>query len=120
MRRNMFLAVSFLAGFVASTECVVNEGEKIDLTGQEVLLTLLHTSDTHSRLLPYELEVGEVDRSSGWCRTTVRWRWRGWRTSSSASGSFGSSLWIDTGIRSRVPIFNFRGGGGVPVLSRSA
>jgi len=37
----------------------------IDLDGQDVSLTFLHTSDWHSRLLPYEMEVGAVDERLG-------------------------------------------------------
>jgi len=41
------------------------QGPPIDLDGQDVELTFLHTADWHSRLLPYELEVGEVDQRLG-------------------------------------------------------
>lgn len=35
------------------------------ISGQDVQLTLLHTTDVHSRLLPYDLQVGEVDLRLG-------------------------------------------------------
>lgn len=54
-----------LAAAVAAGGCVVNEGEPIDLGGQEVLLTILHSADIHSRLLPYDMQVGAVDRRLG-------------------------------------------------------
>jgi 5'-nucleotidase / UDP-sugar diphosphatase len=41
------------------------EGWEVDLSGQDVRLTLLHTSDWHSRLLPYELDVTTTDRNLG-------------------------------------------------------
>ncbi len=43
-------AATLLAGLLA---CTV-EGWDPDITGQDVRLTLLHTSDIHSRLLPYD------------------------------------------------------------------
>ncbi len=41
------------------------DSEEPDLGGQVVSLTLLHTSDIHSRLVPYTFDVGEVDRGLG-------------------------------------------------------
>ncbi len=39
--------------------------EQPDIDGETVTLTLLHTSDIHSRLIPYDLDVGEVDAGLG-------------------------------------------------------
>lgn len=44
--------------------CLIQTDEP-DLDGQVVSLTLLHTSDIHSRLIPYTFDVGEVDRGLG-------------------------------------------------------
>ncbi len=41
------------------------EGEEIDLSGQEVRFTLLHTSDIHSRLLPYDFNPVKTDTDLG-------------------------------------------------------
>ena len=40
-------------------------GSDIDIAGQDIQLTILHSTDIHSRLLPYDLEVGEVDARLG-------------------------------------------------------
>ena len=55
------LAASFLLGLTA---CTV-EGWSPDLTGQDIRLTLLHTSDMHSRLLPYEYVPMYTDEQLG-------------------------------------------------------
>jgi 5'-nucleotidase/UDP-sugar diphosphatase len=36
-----------------------------DLRGQDVRLTILHTSDIHSRLVPYEFSPGKIDSDLG-------------------------------------------------------
>jgi 2',3'-cyclic-nucleotide 2'-phosphodiesterase (5'-nucleotidase family) len=41
------------------------EGDQPDLSGQDVALTILHTSDIHSRLLPYDLAPIKTDRDLG-------------------------------------------------------
>jgi 2',3'-cyclic-nucleotide 2'-phosphodiesterase (5'-nucleotidase family) len=43
----------------------VMEGEDTDLSGQEVRLTLLHTSDIHSRLIPYDFAPLKTDTDLG-------------------------------------------------------
>ena len=98
------------AASMAATGCVVNEGEKVDLSGQDVLLTLIHTSDIHSRLLPYDMEVGEVDQGLGLSQDNgpfggaARLAYLVKRE----RGRAGRSLWIDTGDPFQgAPIFNF-------------
>jgi 2',3'-cyclic-nucleotide 2'-phosphodiesterase (5'-nucleotidase family) len=44
--------------------CTVR-GEHIDLTGQDVRLTVLHTSDIHSRILPFDFAPLKPDRDLG-------------------------------------------------------
>lgn len=41
------------------------EGRDVDLSGQQVRLTLLHTSDIHSRLLPYDFNPLKTDVDLG-------------------------------------------------------
>ena len=41
--------------------------EQPNLAGQDVRLTVLHTSDIHARLLPYEQTPGLIDRGLGVC-----------------------------------------------------
>jgi 2',3'-cyclic-nucleotide 2'-phosphodiesterase (5'-nucleotidase family) len=43
----------------------VMEGQEVDLRGQEVRLTLLHTSDIHSRLIPYDFTPLKTDVDLG-------------------------------------------------------
>src|SRR2546428_13552606 len=43
----------------------VYRGESIDLRGQDVRITFLHTADWHSRLFPYHFDVGQVDQALG-------------------------------------------------------
>ncbi len=49
----------------ASSACAPTEGEHIDLRGQKVRLTVIHTSDIHSRLFPYQYTPLLPDRSAG-------------------------------------------------------
>ncbi len=64
-----FLALPALASAAMATAttggggCVTSEGAP-PLEGQ-VHLTLLHTSDMHSRLFPYNLQIGQVDAGLG-------------------------------------------------------
>jgi 5'-nucleotidase / UDP-sugar diphosphatase len=49
-----------------STSCMpVLDGEQYDLSGQEVRLTLLHTSDIHSRLIPFDFAPLKTDVDLG-------------------------------------------------------
>lgn len=56
-----FLAVGLIHG---SCLPLVN-GEDVDLSGQQIRLTLLHTSDLHSRLLPYDFRPLRTDIDLG-------------------------------------------------------
>jgi len=55
--------IAAFAGLVGGTGCKA-EKETTQLQGQ-VHLTLLHTSDVHSRLFPYSLQLGQVDSGLG-------------------------------------------------------
>jgi 5'-nucleotidase/UDP-sugar diphosphatase len=60
------LLCAFLAASVTQTSCLPTlEGYDIDLSGQQVRLTLLHTSDIHSRLLPYDFNPLKTDVDLG-------------------------------------------------------
>jgi 2',3'-cyclic-nucleotide 2'-phosphodiesterase (5'-nucleotidase family) len=51
---------------LVSTSCMpVLDGEEYNLAGQEVRLTLLHTSDIHSRLIPYDFAPLKTDTDLG-------------------------------------------------------
>jgi 5'-nucleotidase len=56
--------LSVLTAAVVPLACT-SDDQAPTLAEQDVQLTLLHTTDIHSRLLPYELEVGEVDARLG-------------------------------------------------------
>ncbi len=97
---------------VATVGCTV-QGNAPDLTGHDIRLTLLHTSDMHSRLLPYEYAPIYTDEQLGL---------------DPALGPFGGIarvatileeerakaqrvVYVDTGdISQGAPIYNFFGG----------
>ena len=55
-----------IAAVLTATGCLKTQ-EQPDLAGQDVRLTVLHTSDLHSRLLPYFQLPGLIDRGLGLC-----------------------------------------------------
>src|SRR5262245_28712068 len=57
------LALPMLAA-MALPACTVRRPDR-DLRGQDVRLTILHTSDIHSRLVPYRFVPGRVDLDLG-------------------------------------------------------
>lgn len=60
------LLVALLAGAMVQTSCLPTlNGYEIDLSGQQVRLTFLHTSDIHSRLLPYDFNPLKTDTDLG-------------------------------------------------------
>jgi len=59
-----------LSGFLAAASVHLSclptlEGVDLDLSGQQVRLTFLHTSDIHSRLLPYDFNPLKTDSDLG-------------------------------------------------------
>ncbi len=55
-----------LAGVVAlCLGACIDRPDQPDLDGQDVELVFLHTSDIHSRLIPYSLDVGLTDQNMG-------------------------------------------------------
>lgn len=58
----LFALAAGAAGSAAATGC--DQGEPTRLDGQ-VRLTLLHTADIHSRLFPYNLQIGHIDAQLG-------------------------------------------------------
>lgn len=60
------LLVAFVAAAMVQTSCLPTlEGYDIDLSGQQVRFTFLHTSDIHSRLLPYDFNPLKTDSDLG-------------------------------------------------------
>ncbi|HEY0095630.1 MAG TPA: metallophosphoesterase, partial [Archangium sp.] len=62
MRR---LLLGLLCALLSSSCMPIMEGQDIDLSGQEVRLSLLHTSDIHSRLIPYDFSPLKTDTDLG-------------------------------------------------------
>ncbi|WP_224367267.1 bifunctional metallophosphatase/5'-nucleotidase [Hyalangium versicolor] len=62
MRRAL---IGLLCALVFASCMPVLEGEEYQLAGQEVRLTLLHTADIHSRLLPYDFAPLKTDTDLG-------------------------------------------------------
>lgn len=56
---------AFVAAALVHLSCPTLQGYDIDLAGQQVRLTLLHTSDLHSRLLPYDFNPLKTDVDLG-------------------------------------------------------
>ena len=63
--RQALCGIALLGLAQATTSCAPTEGETINLHGQHVRLTLLHTSDIHSRLFPYEYTPLQPDKQAG-------------------------------------------------------
>ncbi len=58
--------VAYAAVALIHVSCLpLVEGEDVDLAGQQVRFTLLHTSDLHSRLLPYDFNPVKTDTDLG-------------------------------------------------------
>jgi 5'-nucleotidase len=88
--------------------CSNGSGAGID--GQDVQLTLLHTSDIHSRLLPYDLNVGEIDRRLGLAQELEPFGGAARMATvlSRERARAGRVLHVDSGdIFQGAPIFNF-------------
>jgi 2',3'-cyclic-nucleotide 2'-phosphodiesterase (5'-nucleotidase family) len=62
MRRAL---IGLLCALISASCMPVLEGEEYDLAGQEVRLTVLHTSDIHSRLIPYDFAPLKTDTDLG-------------------------------------------------------
>jgi 5'-nucleotidase / UDP-sugar diphosphatase len=110
-----------LALAVAAVGCTVTR-EPPDLEGQDIRLTLMHTSDIHSRLFPYHFVPNRFDRDYGLLpenapfggaarMSTIMKRER---------RNAARSLWLDSGdCFQGAPVFNmFKGEAEMRVLSQ--
>ena len=61
---SLYVAVAALALALISVGGCEDQSEPFQLQGQ-VRMTFLHTSDLHSRLYPYNLQIGHIDASLG-------------------------------------------------------
>jgi 5'-nucleotidase len=57
--------LALIAALVTSLAACLVETEQPRLEGHDIKVTFVHTSDIHSRLVPYYLDVGETDESYG-------------------------------------------------------
>ena len=99
----LVLAAAALAGCVYSSDTP-------DLTGKDVRLTLLHTSDIHSRILPYDYVPMYTEQKLG--LQAGRGPYGGMARVAAVvkreRAKAGRSLWLDSGdLFQGAPIFNY-------------
>lgn len=98
---------------VPSTAACIYEGEVPNIEGQDVRMTFMHTSDVHSRILPYEHNPLYTEEKLG--LLPGRGRYGGIARMAhiikEQRQRAGRSLWLDSGdLFQGAPIFNlFRG-----------
>ncbi len=106
------LRALLLAASVLPAGCIY-EGEVPNLEGQDVRMTFMHTSDVHSRILPYEHDPLYTEEQLG--LLPGRGRYGGIARMAhivkEQRRQSGRSLWLDSGdLFQGAPIFNlFRG-----------
>ncbi|MHB8879608.1 MAG: metallophosphoesterase, partial [Myxococcaceae bacterium] len=65
LRRPLSAVPLILFGLLTGSCLPLLEGEQFNLAGQQVRLTVLHTSDIHSRLIPYDFAPLKTDVDLG-------------------------------------------------------
>lgn len=116
------LPLVLAAGLVGAAGCTV-ERESPELVGQDVRLTMIHTSDIHSRLFPYEFVPNRFERDYG--LQLVNKPFGGVARISSIvkdiRATSNRSLWLDSGdCFQGAPVFNlFKGEVEMRALSRA-
>jgi 5'-nucleotidase / UDP-sugar diphosphatase len=65
LKRTLLLFAIATLGAVTASCLPLLDGHPTDLSNQEIRLTLLHTSDIHSRLIPYEFAPLKTDTDLG-------------------------------------------------------
>ena len=82
----------------AAAGCTV-EREAPDLVGQDVHLTMIHTSDIHSRLFPYEFVPNRFERDAGLLDVNKPFGGvaRNATIAKQIRATSGRSLWLDSG-----------------------
>jgi len=117
MRAHPYLMLA-AAGLAAA--CTV-ERDQPDLTGQDIRLTIIHTSDIHSRLFPYQFVPTRFDQDYGLLPSNGPFGGIA-RIASIAKGiraTSARSLWLDSGdCFQGAPVFNmFKGEAEMRALS---
>jgi len=113
-----FLAMAPL--LLAAAACTV-EREQPNLVGQDIRLTLIHTSDIHSRLFPYQTQPNRFEQEDGLLAANAPFGGIA-RMATIAQGiraTSGRSLWLDSGdCFQGAPVFNmFKGEAELRALS---
>jgi len=107
--QRLIIILIVLAGF---SGCLLKTDQPV-VEGHDVRVTFIHTSDIHSRLLPYALDVGETDQSLGLDpdSPTVGGAARATAIIKSIRAAGGRVIHVDTGdVFQGAPIFNlFKG-----------
>jgi len=119
--RSLALAALAAGALSAASACTVTRDEP-DLVGQDIRLTIIHTSDIHSRIFPYTFVPTRFDQDDGLVKdngpfggaarmATIIHRER---------AAAGRSLWLDSGDWFQgAPIFNmFKGEAEMRALSQ--
>jgi 2',3'-cyclic-nucleotide 2'-phosphodiesterase (5'-nucleotidase family) len=109
-----------LAAASLAAACTV-EREQPDLTGQDIRLTIIHTSDIHSRLFPYQFVPNRFDQDYGLLPANGPFGGIA-RIATIAKGiraTSARSLWLDSGdCFQGAPVFNmFKGEAEMRALS---
>ena len=117
MRAHLYLG---LAAAALAASCTV-EREQPDLRGQDIRLTIIHTSDIHSRLFPYQFVPNRFDRDYGLLPANGPFGGIA-RIATIAKGiraTSARSLWLDSGdCFQGAPVFNmFKGEAEMRALS---
>lgn len=113
------LGLSLVVGSAAAG-CTV-EREQPNLKGQDIRLTLIHTSDIHSRLFPYDFIPNRFDQDYGLLPANAPFGGiaRMATIAKDIRGSAARSLWLDSGdCFQGAPVFNmFKGEAEMRALS---
>ena len=64
MQRQALAVVAAVCGLAGWTGCTVDQAQP-NLVGQDIRLTIIHTSDIHSRLFPYNFVPNSFDKGYG-------------------------------------------------------
>jgi 5'-nucleotidase / UDP-sugar diphosphatase len=97
-----------LGTLLAASACTVSR-DKPNLTGQDIRVTVIHTSDIHSRLFPYHFVPGRVDQNYGLRPGEGPYGGiaRMGQIIKEERAKSGRSLWLDSGdCFQGAPIFN--------------
>jgi 5'-nucleotidase / UDP-sugar diphosphatase len=115
-----WIAAAAAAASIAASGCIVRQDQP-DLVGQDIRLTIVHTSDIHSRLFPYNFVPNTFDQGYGLLRDGGPFGGVARIAAVAKQIRAGSnrSLWLDSGdCFQGAPVFNlFKGEAEMRALS---